>query len=75
MQAETAKALIRVMFNTLGMAMDCRNKIIAFEKIFSDRNNGLFREYLEILQEVRVHPPTCLSWKEFSKLEKTLTLD
>jgi hypothetical protein len=72
MQSETAKMLVESIANNLGIAIDNRNKIRAFEIVLEKHSPALFQEYLETLEEVREHPPTSISLGGFSNLQSKL---
>ena len=75
MQTETAKALIAALANNLGIALDNRNKITAFEALLQRQDQELFQKYSKILDEVRQSPPTSISLEGFSRLQEMLARD
>lgn len=75
MQTETAKALIEAIANGLAIAIDNRNKLIAFEKLLEDHRPDLFQEYQDLLSKVRRNPPTEISVLGFERLQQLLVRD
>jgi predicted nucleic-acid-binding protein len=72
MQLETAKALIDTIANTMGMAIDCQNKLRALETALAKRDKALFEDYLKALDAVRRNPQTVLLLEGFARLQEKL---
>jgi hypothetical protein len=60
MESETAKLLVNTLTNALGIAVDNRNKITAFEKLLESKDSDLFEKYKARLDEERKFPSTVI---------------
>ena len=72
MDVDTAKALTEALVNALGIKVDSRNKITAFELLLRERDTDLFERYTTILDEVRRNPPTSINIAALEKLQEKL---
>lgn len=72
MDAETARNLTDTVATATGIALDCRNRLAALEKLLQKNDASLFESYLKFLDEIRHDPPTSLSDAGFENLQSKL---
>jgi hypothetical protein len=75
MKSETATQLVSTISHALGIAVDNRNKITAFERLLEQKDSALFDEYKNILEKVRDNPPTVIFSQGLEGLHTKLIQD
>ena len=72
MDVETARNLTDAVATATGIALDCRNKLSALEKLLQRYDANLFERYLKFLDEIRHNPPTSLADAGLENLQSKL---